>query len=87
MLETCIDIPVMNKKPDNIDIEKIHEEVYKEVQDAFFEKEPFKIIPEVEGVDFDIEEAKKILSENKEQYEQFETDDKDDQKLKREEDV
>ena len=67
--EIVIDIPVINKKPEKIDIEKIHEEIYKEVQDAYYTKEPFTIHPEVEGIDFDIEEAKKILEEDKEQYE------------------
>ena len=35
----------------NIDLEKIHEEVYKQVQDAYYTKEPFTIYPEIEGVD------------------------------------
>ena len=61
-------IPVTEKEPTTIDIEKIHEEIYKEAKDAYYEKEPFKIYPEVEGVDFDIEEAKKILEEEKEEY-------------------
>ena len=64
-----IEIPVINKVPEQIDIEKIHEEVYKEVKDAYYTKEPFKIYPEVEGVDFNVEEAKALLKEDKEQYE------------------
>lgn len=64
-----IEIPVINKVPEQIDIEKIHEEVYKEVQDAYYTKDPFTIHPEVEGVDFNIEEAKALLQEDKEQYE------------------
>ncbi len=64
-----IEIPVIEKIPEKIDIEKIHEEIYKEVQDAYYTKDPFTIHPEVEGVDFNLEEAKKILEEDKEQYE------------------
>ena len=64
-----IDIPVISKNPEQIDIDKIHEEVYKEVQDAYYTKEPFTIHPEVEGVDFNVEEAKAMLQEDKEQYE------------------
>lgn len=64
-----IEIPVINKVPEQIDIEKIHEEVYKEVQDAYYTKDPFTIHPEVEGVDFNVEEAKALLQEDKEQYE------------------
>lgn len=64
-----IEIPVTEKKPEEIDIDKIHEEVYKEVQDAYYTKDPFTIHPEVEGVDFNVEEAKEQLKEDKEQYE------------------
>lgn len=64
-----IEIPLITTKPDEIDIEKIHKEVYKEVQDAYYVKEPFTIYPESEGIDFDIENAKTMLLEQKEQYE------------------
>ena len=67
--ENYIEIPVITKNPEQIDIEKIHEEVYKEVQDAYYTKDPFTIHPEVEGVDFNVEEAKALLQEDKEQYE------------------
>lgn len=63
-----IDIPVTNNVPDEINIEKIYEEVHKEVQDAYYTKDPFTIHPEVEGVDFNLEEAKTILQEDKEEY-------------------
>ena len=63
-----IDIPVINKEPDPIDIDNIHEEVYKEAQDAYIVKEPFEVHPEVEGIDFDVEAAKEILKEDKEEY-------------------
>ena len=66
--EEYVIIPVIEKEPTKIDIDKIHEEIYKEAKDAYYEKEPFKIYPEVEGIDFDIEEAKKILAEEKEEY-------------------
>ena len=33
----------------------------KEAQDAYYTKNPFTIYPEVEGVDFDVESAKKML--------------------------
>ena len=64
-----INIPVTEVKPTEIDIDKIHEEVYKEVQDAYYTQNPFEIHPEVEGIDFDVEEAKKALEEDKEEYE------------------
>ena len=64
-----IDIPMINASPNEIDIEAIHKEVYKEVQDAYYTKEPFTIYPESDGIDFDKENAKLLLAEPKEQYE------------------
>lgn len=63
-----IEIPVITKEPEKINIDQIHTEVYKEVQDAYYTKNPFTIYPEVEGVDFDVESAKKMLEEDKEEY-------------------
>jgi len=67
--EQNITIPFINAEPDKIDIEKIHQETYKQVKDAYYTKDPFTIYPEVIGIDFDIENAKTILAEEKEQYE------------------
>lgn len=63
-------IPVLDSKPDKVDIEKIYNEIYKEKQDAYISENPVEIHPEVNGVDFaiSIEEAKKILEEEKEEY-------------------
>lgn len=69
IIEDDIDIPTINKTPEEIDIDKIHNEIYKEAKDAYYTKEPFKVYPEVEGIDFNVEEAKKILQEVKEEYE------------------
>ena len=65
-----ITIPVENTLPEKIDIDKIHTEVYKKVQNASIETNPTKINPEVNGIDFDIsiDEAKKMLQEEKEEY-------------------
>ena len=64
-----VKIPLENVQPDKIDLQKIYEEIHKEVQDAYYTQNPFKVYPEVEGVDFDIENAKSIIAEKKEQYE------------------
>lgn len=68
--EDTIEIPVINKEPQNIDIEKIHDEIYKEAQDAYITQNPTVVHSEVNGVDFAIsnEEIKKILQEDKEEY-------------------
>ncbi|MCI8352872.1 MAG: hypothetical protein HFJ58_04680 [Clostridia bacterium] len=61
-----INIPVFIKAPDEIDIEKIYTEIYKEPKDAYYKKDPFTIYPHVIGVDFNvsIEEAKLLLNNN-----------------------
>ena len=56
-------------KPEPINIEKIYEEVHTEAKDAYYTTNPFTVIPEVNGIDFDLENAKKILEEDKEEYE------------------
>lgn len=69
IIEDDIEIPVISKKPEEIDIQKIHEEIYKEAKDAYYTKDPFTVYPEVEGIDFDVEAAKAILQEEKDEYE------------------
>lgn len=68
--EKIIEIPVKENKIEEIDIEKIHKEIYKEAKDAYIERNPTKVNAHVNGVDFavTIEEAKKILKEEKEEY-------------------
>ena len=61
-------IPIEQKKPESIDLDKIHEEIYTEAKDAYYTKDPFTIYPEVEGVDFDVVAAKELLKEEKEEY-------------------
>lgn len=66
-----IEIPTENAKASKIDIEKIYNEVYREPQDAYYETDPYKIYPDVDGIDFNIslEEAKNLItSEDKEEY-------------------
>ena len=64
-----IEIPVTTKTPEPIDVDKIHSEVYKEMQNAYYTKNPFEIHPEVEGVDFNVDEVKAMIAqEDKEEY-------------------
>lgn len=66
-----IKIPTKKVEAKKIDIEKIHDEIYKEAKDAYIEDEPFKLHVEENGLDFNIsmKEAKRIISEEKEEYE------------------
>lgn len=67
--EQKLELKMIDATPDKIDIDKIHEEVYKEVQDAYYTKAPFTVYPEEEGIDFDVDAAKQLLTEEKEEYE------------------
>ena len=66
-----LSIPVKEAKAKDIDVEKIHEEIYKEPKDAYFETDPYQIFVDQDGVDFgvSIDEAKEIINkENKDEY-------------------
>lgn len=65
-----IEIPVITKKPSEIDLEKIQKEIYKEAKDASYNKSTEKLVVHSNGIDFGIsmEEAKQIISEEKEEY-------------------
>lgn len=65
-----IEIPVIQAQPEEMSMQKIYDEIYKKPQNAYIEKEPFKVYPEVNGIDLaiSIEEANKILNEDKEEY-------------------
>lgn len=66
----AINIPTKVSEPKEIDILKIYNEIYKEATNAYIIEEPFELHKEENGVDFaiTIEQAKKILKENKETY-------------------
>lgn len=69
--DTPVEIIVKNASPNSIDIEAIHNEIYKEPVDAYYSKEPFTVYPSENGVDFKISvaEAKNIISsEQKDEY-------------------
>ena len=66
------DIPTYDKYPDEIDVEKIHNEVYRDVKDAYYTVEPRMVYPEEVGIDFaeSVETVKEqIAAEKKYEYE------------------
>lgn len=65
-----ITIPVDLKEPNNIDIEKIHNEIYEKPENATYNEETKELKLDKDGLDFAItmEEAKNIIRENKEEY-------------------
>ena len=58
-----IELPIINKKADGINLKKIHDEIYKQAQDAYITQNPLTVHPNVNGVDFaiSIEEAEELL--------------------------
>ena len=60
-----IEIPVIEKKADDIDIKKIADEIKKEPKDAYISKNPLEVHVEQDGVELacSIEEAQKIIDE------------------------
>ena len=63
-----IELEIINVEPETIDIDKIYSEVHKEAKNAYYTKDPFQVYPHVDGVDFDLEAAREMLKEDKEEY-------------------
>lgn len=65
-----ITIPVDTKQPNNIDIEKIHNEIYEKPENAEYNEQTKELKLDKDGLDFAItmEEAKNIIKENKDEY-------------------
>ena len=66
-----IELVTVSKDPDSIDIDKIHNEIYKEPVNAYYTTNPYVVYPHENGVDFNIsvDEAKAMLNEVKDEYE------------------
>lgn len=71
--DQIIVIPTKEAKASSIDMDKVYAEIHTEPQDAYFELEPYKIYPDVDGIDLAItlDEAKKQITGDAEEY-QFE---------------
>ena len=66
-----IEIPTEYVKASDIDMKLIQKEIFRDPQNAYFEIDPYKIYPDVDGVDLAIsaEEAQQIVNqEDKEEY-------------------
>lgn len=66
-----IELVTVSKDSDAIDIDKIHNEIYKEPVNAYYTTNPYVVYPHENGVDFNIsvDEAKAMLNEVKDEYE------------------
>lgn len=67
---SSIELPIQNIEPNQIDIDKIHDEIHTEPQNAYIIQEPFELNVGSSGTDFavTIDEAKNLLNEPKEEY-------------------
>ena len=69
--ENTYDLKIEEKKPQNLDADKVYSEVKREAKDAYIDKDasPIKYVNEVVGFDFDVNELRKVLElpENKEE--------------------
>lgn len=65
------ELPIEQSEKKEINIEKIQKEIYKQPVNAYYTTEPRQIFKEEDGIDFaiSIEEAKKIIAEEKDEYE------------------
>ena len=68
--DNVIQIPILEKTPDEIDIEKIAKEIKSEPQDAYLSKNPLELHADKDGIDLamSIEDIKKLLEEDKEEF-------------------
>lgn len=60
----CIDIPTYTEYPDKINVQSIHDEVYRQMQNAYFTTEPRMVYSEVTGVDFNVQDVENAINEN-----------------------
>ena len=67
---STLEIPVEQFEAESIDIEAIHNEIYKEAVNASYSTNPYTIHKEQDGLDFaiTIDEAKKLIAQNQETY-------------------
>lgn len=66
--ENCIQASTQQIDCNPIDINKIYNDIHKDVQNAYYEEDPFKVYPEIIGVSFNLDNAKALLEEDKNEY-------------------
>ena len=61
---SCIDIPTYTEYPDKINVQAIHDDVYRQMQNAYFTTEPRMVYAEVTGVDFSVQDVENAIEQN-----------------------
>ena len=59
-----IDIPTFTEYPDKINVQAIHDDVYRQMQNAYFTTEPRMVYAQVTGVDFNVQDVERVIEEN-----------------------
>lgn len=65
-IHSYIEIPTYVKYPNPIDVDKIHEEIYRKAENAYFTTDPYTVYAEVVGIDFDADSIKNKILQNPE---------------------
>lgn len=63
-----INLETIQKDCPEIDVDKIYAEVHTEPQDAYYTTNPFQIYPHKDGINFNVDEVKEMIKEEKEEY-------------------
>lgn len=61
---TCMDIPYYTEYPDKINVQAIHDDVYRQMQNAYFTTEPRMVYAQVTGVDFNVQDVENAINQN-----------------------
>ena len=68
-LEKTIQVPISVEEPDDIDVTKIHNEIFVDMKNAYYTLNPFEIHTEVRGVNFDIAALNQMIANEPEKTE------------------
>lgn len=68
-LNDKIELTVIAKSPDKINLEEIHKKIHKKAVNASYTKKPYSVTPSSNGLDFDIsmQEAQKLVDESEDE--------------------
>lgn len=68
-LNEIIDIKTLQQSPEEVNLDSIHNEIFKEAKDAYYTTDPYVIYPSETGIDFKIsvDEAKELLKNSEEE--------------------
>ena len=68
--DTTVSLITQEASPSALNIDSIHEELYKEPKDAYFTQNPYSVYPSENGIDFavSVDEVHNMLNEEKDEY-------------------